>query len=44
MNTRRLRDLEVSANAPYIVLIPGMRSSARIEEIPGAADIELTDN
>ena len=29
--------------APYIVPIPGMRSSARIKENLGAADIELTD-
>ena len=28
---------------PYIVPIPGMRSSARIKENLGAADIELTD-
>ena len=33
----------VLKTAPYIVPIPGMRSSARIKENLGAADIELTD-
>ena len=33
----------VLKTAPYIVPIPGMRSSARIRENIGAADIELTD-
>ena len=44
MHTRKIHDLEVSATAPYIVPIPGMRSLARIKENPGAADIELTDD
>ena len=33
----------VLKTAPYIVPIPGMRSSARIKENLGAADIELSD-